>query len=209
MRSRQPVATFAIAGITAVVSTLISLAGAVERAAMLVGFVPARVIGQLHVSPAVPVLLTPLTTTLVHGGSVHLVFNLLVLLFCGVQVERVLGAGPTVLLYVVGAYVSAASQFLATTDPYVPMIGASGAISALVGAYALIFGQIRRVVSSPGLNRAIHVAWLAVAWAAIQWMTGYVAGEEGVQLAVAAHVGGFLVGLALERPLLLWRYRRA
>jgi membrane associated rhomboid family serine protease len=209
VRARQPAAIFVIAGITVLVSLLILLTGNLDRAAMLAGFVPERLAGLPPVGPAVPVVLTPLTATLVHGGMLHLIFNLVVLAFCGMQVERVLGSGALILLYLVGAYASAGAQYLAPGDPSVPMIGASGAISAVVGAYALIFGQGRRFVASSRLNRVLNVLWLAAAWTAIQWMTGYVAGEQGVQLAIAAHVGGFFAGLALERPLLLWRYRRA
>lgn len=210
MSTTRPIVTLAIAAITAAVSLFLILAGSVENAAVVAGFLPARFDGSLpFLGTAVPAWLTPLSATLVHGGLVHLMFNLVVLVFCGVQVERVVGHGGAILLYVVGAYVSAAAQYVATNDPMVPMIGASGALSAFVGAYALVFGQTRQFVASRGLNRAINVVWLAVAWAAIQWMTGFVAGEQGVQLAVAAHIGGFLAGLALERPLLLWRYRGA
>ena len=58
--------------------------------------------------PAVPAFLTPLTATLVHSGLVHLGFNLLILVWCGTQVERVLGATGLIVLYLVGAYAAAA-----------------------------------------------------------------------------------------------------
>ena len=64
-----------------------------------------------------------------------------------------------------------------------PMIGASGAISALVGAYALSFGQPKRIVSSLRLNRWLNVAWLLAAWVVLQWMIGYLMGQQGVLLA--------------------------
>ena len=51
--------------------------------------------------------------------------------------------------------------------------------------------------------------WLLVAWVVLQLLTGYAAGMQGVLLATPAHVGGFLAGLLLQRPLLLWRYRKA
>jgi membrane associated rhomboid family serine protease len=202
-------ATVVIAIVTALVSLVILFAGGLEAAAMTMGFVPARLDGLLALSPAVPALLTPLSATLVHGGIVHLLFNLVALLFCGLEVERVLGAAAVAILYLVGAFAAAAAHYLAGGDPFMPMVGASGAISALVGAYALMFGQVRRLSGSRGLNRALHVIWLAVTWVAIQWMTGFVAHQQGVQLAVAAHIGGFLAGILLQRPLLLWRYRRA
>ena len=69
-------------------------AGSVENAAVVAGFLPARFDGSLpFLGTAVPAWLTPLSATLVHGGLVHLMFNLVVLVFCGVQVERVVGHG--------------------------------------------------------------------------------------------------------------------
>jgi len=91
----------------------------------------------------------------------------------------------------------------------VPMVGASGAISAVIGAFALSFGRAKRVTSSPALNRWINALWLMVAWVVLQLMMGWLAGGQGYLLATPAHVGGFAAGLLLQRPLLLWRYRKA
>ena len=89
------------------------------------------------------------------------------------------------------------------------MIGASGAISAVIGAFALSFGQQKRIVSSPSLNRTLNALWLLAAWIVLQMMTGLLAGAQGFLLATPAHIGGFVAGLLLQRPLLLWRYRKA
>ena len=202
-------ATGVIAAATVIVSLLIFLLGATGHAAVLMGFVPARFVGTLAVSPAVPALLTPLSATLVHGSFLHLAGNLLILMWCGLAVERVLGAGPTVLLYAVGAYVAAAAQFLVAPHSVDPMIGASGAISALIGAYALSYGQHKQIVKGRALNRWLNVAWLLVAWVMIQVGFGYVMGQQGMLLATPAHIGGFIAGVAMQRPLLLWRYRKA
>ena len=106
-------------------------------------------------------LLTPLTATLVHSGFVHLLFNLLILLFCGRSVERVLGGSGIVILYLVGAYAAAAAQYPLDPDATVPMVGASGAISAVLGAYAMLFGRNKVKVANPGLA----VAQRACGWA--------------------------------------------
>ncbi|HEU4704572.1 MAG TPA: rhomboid family intramembrane serine protease, partial [Sphingomicrobium sp.] len=113
------------------------------------------------------------------------------------------------LLYIVGAYGAAAAQWLADPASVVPVIGASGAISAVVGAFALSFGETRRISRSPRLNRLLNAAWLLAAWIVMQMMIGWLAGGRGLLLATPAHVGGFLAGLLLQRPLLLWRYRSA
>ncbi|MEO5971918.1 MAG: rhomboid family intramembrane serine protease, partial [Sphingomicrobium sp.] len=65
------------------------------------------------------------------------------------------------------------------------------------------------IVRSPALNRLLNALWLLAAWIVLQLMTGWLAGGQGLLLATPAHIGGFLAGLALQRPLLLWRYRSA
>jgi len=121
----------------------------------------------------------------------------------------VLGAAGLVVLYLVGAYAAAAAQYVASPDAIVPVIGASGAISAVIGAFALSFGRAKAFTSNLRLNRWINVAWLMVAWVVLQVMMGWLAGGEGFLLATPAHVGGFAAGLLLQRPLLLWHYRKA
>ena len=183
--------------------------GATDNAAVVMGFIPARFSGDIDLSPAVPALLTPLSATLVHGGLLHILFNMIFLLWCGSAVERVLGRNALLLLYFVGAYVSAIAQWAVDTQSIAPMIGASGAISAVIGAFALSFGQPKRIVRSEGLNRLLNALWLLAAWVVLQVLIGWVAGMQGFLLATPAHVGGFVVGLVLQRPLLLWRYRDA
>jgi membrane associated rhomboid family serine protease len=202
-------ATVAIAALTAFAWLLTAAMGATNAAATTMGFIPARLSGLVDLSPAVPALLTPLSSTLVHGGLLHLAFNLLMLVWCGTAVERVLGRGALLLLYGVGAYAAAAAQWLVDPASMIPVIGASGAISAVIGAFALSFGETRRITRSPQLNRLINAAWLLAAWVVMQIMIGLLAGGQGVMLATPAHVGGFLAGLLLQRPLLLWRYRAA
>lgn len=202
-------ATVAITIVTSVVWLLTVLIGAQDRAAIIMGVIPARLSGLIDIQPAVPAWLTPLSSTLAHGGPIHLAFNMLILVWCGTKVERVLGMGSLVALYVIGAYAAAVAQWLVFPVSPTPMVGASGAVSAVIGAFALTFGQQKRIVQSPGLNRAINVLWLLAAWVVLQLMNEFLAGTKGIMLATPAHIGGFLAGLLLERPLLLWRYRKA
>ena len=207
MKLRQH-ATLALMAVTGLVSIGIWVTGNLQNAATAMGFIAAR-IGGLEISPAVPALLTPLSATLVHDGFLHLAMNFLLFAYCGRQVESVLGPAPLVLLYVIGAYAAVAGQYALDPDSMVPMIGASGAISALVGAYAVSFGQPKKLVTSFRLNRWLNIAWLLAAWIVLQWMVGYLGGQQGVMIAIGAHVGGFIAGVLLQRPLLLWRYRGA
>jgi membrane associated rhomboid family serine protease len=202
-------ATAAIVGVTVAIWLLTVLLGADQRAAMTMGVIPARLSGLVDISPAVPIWLTPLSATLVHGGFLHLAMNMLLLWWCGTLVERVLGGAALLFLYGVGAYVAAIAQWLVDPHSGTPMIGASGAISAVVGAFALSFGRQKAIVRSPGLNRAINALWLLAAWIVLQLMTGFLAGTQGFLLATPAHIGGFVAGLLMQRPLLLWAYRNA
>lgn len=201
--------TFWIAVVTALVSIFTGLGTLGVHAPLTLGFVPARVGGLDFPFGAVPVVLTPLSATLVHGGTLHLGFNLLMLVWCGLAVERILGKGAVLTIYGVSAYVAMAAQFAADPSGIGPVIGASGAISGLIGAYALSFGRPRLVTRNMKLNRWIHIAWLAAAWSVLQVIVGWSAGQQGMLLATPAHIGGFIAGLLLQRPLLLWRYRKA
>lgn len=157
-----------------------------------------------------PFVLTPLTATLLHDGLLHLIFNLLMLLICGRAVEGALGPVNLIILYLAGAYAAAAGQFALDPDSIVPMIGASGAISAVIGAYAMLFGRNRVPVSDPRLALWLNVLWLLAAWVVLQLAMGVVfSAGGGIMLAVGAHIGGFVAGVILARPLLLWRYRKA
>jgi membrane associated rhomboid family serine protease len=200
-------ATYIISAITALAWVIATFA-AFDAEAFL-GFIPARWSGLVTVPGAVPTFLTPLTATLVHGGAFHLFFNLLVFVWCGREVERVLGTTGLIALYLVGAYASALLQWAVDPAANVPMVGASGAISAVIGAYALSFGRPRRVTKSAVANRWINALWLMAAWIVLQWMMAWLAQGQGFLLATPAHVGGFAAGLLLQRPLLLWRYRNA
>lgn len=179
------------------------------EASMRAGFIPARLSGIGTDFAAVPVWFTPLSCALIHAGVLHLGMNMVMLGFTGQHVERALGPKGIAILYVVGAYAAAIAQWLPDPDSIVPMVGASGAASAVVGAYSLLFGRSRAKALGPIPAQAIHVLWLAAAWTAINLAIGYAFLATGVAVAAAAHVGGFIAGLLLARPLLLWRWRRA
>jgi len=202
-RLRSP--AVAIAALTSLISLIITVGGLEGLAAAEMGFIPARLSADW--SPAT--LLTIFSCTLVHGGLLHLFLNMVMLLLTGVAVERVIGPGGVIVIYLVSAVTSALAQWSVDPASTVPVIGASGAISGVIGAYALSFGRVKRISASPRLNRLVHILWLAAAWTVLQIAVGLTAGQSGMMLATPAHVGGFLTGLLMQRPLLLWRYRRA
>ena len=201
--------TVAITALTVLAWILTVAAGQSDNATLAMGFIPARFSGLPVPWAALPAFLTPLSATLVHSGFIHLGFNMLIFVWCGTNVERVLGWFGVLALYLVGAFAAAFAQWGVDPCSTVPMIGASGAISAVIGAFALSFGRPRRFTSSVTANRWINALWLMVAWVVLQLMMGWLAGGQGYLLATPAHVGGFAAGLLLQRPLLLWRYRKA
>jgi membrane associated rhomboid family serine protease len=197
---------------TLVASGLILLTGTLPYWAVNAGFIPLRLDGDLGSSAhafIVPLWATPLTATLVHGGLAHVALNVVMLVFCGQAVERALGSAGVVVLYAVGAYAAALGHWAFGPESAAPMIGASGAISAIVGAYSLLYGERQAKAIGPVPAGVVHVAWLAVAWIGIQLLTGVAGFGGGAPIAIGAHIGGFVAGLALARPLLLWRYRAA
>ena len=176
-------------------------------AALWGGFIPARI----EASPPgfAPIWLTPLTATLVHANLVHLAFNLIIFAFCGRPTENVLGPVALAILYVVGAYAAAAAHYVLAPHDITPMIGASGAVAAVIGAYSMLFGRNKVKVSNPRLALLLNALWLMAAWVILQLIVGLTFASAGIQVAIAAHVGGFLVGVALAYPLLLLKYRKA
>ncbi len=210
MTWRAVPATAGITALTLLVSAMLLLTGSLDTAAFQAGFIPLRWSATVSADHAflVPAWLTPLSSTLVHGGWAHVAFNLIMLVYCGREAERALGSGAILLLYGLGAYAAAAGQWALAPTSVMPMIGASGPISAVVAAYALLYGQRRAQAVGPFPASLVHVVWLAVAWIGIQALIG-LAGLGSAPIAVGAHVGGFLLGLLLARPLLLWRYRSA
>lgn len=201
--------TYIIAALTVVAYVVARMIWPTDVISEQAGFIPLRFSAEAT-GFVVPAILTPLSATLAHGDLIHLGFNMLMLVYCGRSVETVLGPWQLAVLYVVGAYIAAAAQYIVGPMSPNPMIGASGAISAVLAVYALLFGRNEVKRWGPVPAHWVRAIWLAIAWTAIQWMIGLVSARGGdYQIATAAHVGGFLGGLALARPLLAWRYRNA
>lgn len=204
-------ATNALAAVTVLVSLAITLAGLEDPAAFGIGFVPARVGGAPLPEHffALPVWLTPLSATLIHIGPLHLLSNFVMLVYAGRQVEQVIGGRSTLLVYAVGAYAAAFAQWIPDPQSIVPMAGASGAASALLGAYAIYYGKSRARAIGPIPADFVHIVWLIAAWTILNYLIALLAETAGFGIAWAAHVGGFVAGIALARPLLRWRWRKA
>lgn len=196
--------TVRIVAVTAILWALVSLLGAQNWAFGFGGFIPARFEPDVVLPGALPAIATPLSATLLHADILHLAFNMFMLAVCGLAVERVLGTAGLAAIYVVGAYAAALGHYLFHVGSAGPMIGASGAVSAVLGAYAILYSKRRE-----GHGGMRHVLQLAGAWIALQLLIGLTTLGSPAPIAIAAHIAGFIVGLVIARPLLLWRYRDA
>jgi len=145
-----------------------------------------------------------------HGGWLHLAGNMLFLWVFGDNVEDALGHVLYLLFYLLSAAGAAAVEVAFDTDSIVPVVGASGAIAGVLGGYLVLYPRARVGVVVPLLFflGAIPVPafLLILAWFALQLVTGVMTiGDTSVSsgIAVWAHVGGFVTGLAimlLARP---------
>ncbi len=179
------------------------LSGRLQWAAFVAGFIPARLSGA-ELAGALPVWLTPLSSAFLHGGLLHLGINMLMMVFLGRQLEPAFGKRGLALLLVAGAFAGALLHWAVDPASTIPVVGASGAISALVAAFAFIFNRdnVRSIGPFPPV--VVRAAWLAAAWIGVQLATGVAFGGG---IAIFSHIGGFLAGLVLTRPLLRWRFR--
>lgn len=196
--------TARIITVTGICWGLVAVLGLQRWAYSFGGFIPLRFDDGFTIPGAVPAILTPLSATLLHADAMHLIFNMLLMFVCGKGVETALGGRGLIVLYIVGAYTAALGHYLFNAESAGPMIGASGAVSAIIGGYALLYSKPRN-----GVGGWRHVAALAGAWIAIQLLIGLTTYGSASPVAIMAHIFGFAAGLILARPLLLWRYRDA
>ena len=206
--ARTPVIT-GYAAACAVIFVLLSITGFEQSVFVGAGFIPGRFGAELIAPPGtmLPFILTPLSAAFLHAGVLHLVFNMVVLLFVGRQLEAPLGVKAVAVLLVAGAYAGAAAQWAAEPNSTAVMVGASGAISALIAVFALIFSRSQTAAIGPIPGHWVRALWLAAAWISLQLLIGFAGGGGFGAIAIWAHVGGFLAGLLLARPLLRWRFK--
>lgn len=162
-----------------------------------------------------PPYVTVLTAMFVHGGWAHLLGNLLYLLVFGNNVEDRLGRLRFLAFYLVGGFVAAYGFALADASSTTALVGASGAIAAVLGAYIVMFPRARVWSLVPFLFfiPLPIPAWLVLgSWFLIQYFFANGAGLAGGQVAYLAHVIGFLFGVGvaltgLGRPRRGWEPR--
>lgn len=211
---RTPVVTIAIIAVCVLVSlTQLTLSERGEEVLVLgFGMIPSVLFGSQSLADEIPTIdpwLTIMTSMFLHGGLLHLAGNMIYLWVFGNNIEDAMGHVRFILFYVICGAAAAMAQAFIEPDSSLPMVGASGAISGVLGAYLVLHLHARVLVLFVyGLVTTVTLPAMAVLgwWIVVQLVNVMLAepGQGGV--AWYAHIGGFVAGLALVH---LFRDRQA
>ena len=212
---RMPVVTAAIivACVVAYAYQVVKLLGVGPSITASCGFVPYEFLTGIDLRPmscVSPVQLTIFTSMFLHGGFLHLGGNMLYLWIFGNNVEDILGSMRFAGFYLACGVLAAVGQAFVTLviwpeDIGIPMIGASGAVAGVLGAYLLRFpgARVRTLVTLGFFWSTVRLpAWFVLgAWFVLQFAQGVLgfASDEAGGVATWAHVVGFVAGLILVR----------
>jgi rhomboid family protein len=221
--ARWPMMTYLLLAVTWGVWLLIQQAGlnpqALAATVCNLGMVPGELTHRVPIGYAVPIgpgmacvidnyainRLTPLLSIFLHGGWGHIIGNSIYLLVFGKGVESRLGAMRFLVFYLVCGLVAAATHIAINPTSAIPTVGASGAISGILGGYLLLFPRARiRMYFPPIFLFWIPAVLVLLFWFGEQLLAGLpqlsqMNSEVTGGVAVWAHVGGFLAGVILVR----------
>lgn len=211
-RRIAPIVNYALILINVLVFIFLQGAGSNEQFTYAFSTVPAEITeghdiaaGVLEPTP-IPVYGTLITSMFMHGGWAHLLGNMLYLWIFGDNIENRLGHARYLIFYLVTGILASLSHVFATAyfspeHMLVPSLGASGAISGVLGGYLLLFPKQRvRVIMGRGVTEVPAFLALGI-WIVFQIISGMgmLGGQEqgGGGVAYAAHIGGFFAGMLL------------
>lgn len=174
-----------------------------QRGIYGLGMIPAVLIGDARLDPElvlVPPYLTLLTSLFLHGGFMHLIGNLLFLWVFGDNVEDAMGHRRFLAFFVVCGVIAGIAHALSDPSSQVPTIGASGAISGVLGAYLVLHPRVKIWVLAFVWLPLKLPAWVVLGlWALLQLANTFLAGAEATGVAWWAHIAGFAAGAGLIR----------
>jgi len=166
------------------------------------GLVPCRLTGACRVGPELPLpVVTIFTSMFMHGGLFHIGGNMLYLWIFGNNVEDTLGHTRYLVFYLLSGIAAALAQTVVGPSSVVPMVGASGAISGVLGAYLVLFpgAHVTTLIILGFFFRLVQIPAMVVLgfWIVLQVLNGL--GSFGASGGVAffAHIGGFVAGMGL------------
>lgn len=208
MKPFKPPVPFATNGLIAfcvAVQAVIVVSGPVfgRQLEFHLGLVPARISAAFAGTGSLLPLETLVSYIFLHSGWLHLALNMLFLVWVGRYVEWVVGRWAMLSLFLAGGIVGGGLQVAVTPQSMVAVVGASGAIAAVFGAYAILFARSQvepRIILRMRLSgETLTALWLAAAWIGLQLLTALVFNSGGGGFAIWTHIGGFLVGLIAAR----------
>jgi membrane associated rhomboid family serine protease len=225
-----PITTLLLIGVNIVVWVVIQGMGAepnLSRSVCELGLIPGEYLGRLPEGISIPMSrttacvitgerswFTPLTSMFLHGGWFHLIGNMWFLGVFGNNVEDSMGRLRYLAFYLLCGLAAAAAQTFVNPASAIPMVGASGAISGIMGAYVVLYPRVRvhvLVILVIFITRIVVPAYLMLGyWFLLQLVGGGLASGEG-GVAFWAHAGGFIAGAVLitifRDPELVARHR--
>ena len=168
------------------------------------GVIPATLLGHETLPPEffrIPPTLTVFSSMFLHGGWMHLIGNMLYLWIFGNNVEDSMGHVRFVIFYLACGVAAALAQALPNPDSVIPMIGASGAISGVLGAYLLLHPRAHVLVLVPlgFFTQLVRMPAMIVLglWFVLQLVSQALADPQAGGVAFGAHIGGFVAGMVL------------
>ncbi len=201
--SIRPFITYSVLGACAV-AFLWQLSIGGEAAIYSFGVIPASLLGDAQLPPRlalIPAELTVITSMFLHGGWAHLLGNLLYLWVFGDNVEDSMGHTRFVIFYLLCGTAAALAQAVPDPGSTIPMIGASGAISGVLGAYLLLYPHARILVALPlgfyVTTFRLRAGWVLGIWFGLQLLSELATEPGQAGVAFRAHIGGFVAGLVL------------
>jgi len=212
-----PVVTYLLIGLNVAAWVVIQGMGTEPRLSASVcelGLIPGAVAGRIPPGSTVPIgpgvscqigsdaWLTPITSMFLHGGWLHLLANMWFLWVFGNNVEDSMGRARFLVFYLVCGVLAAAGQAFVNLQSAVPMVGASGAISGVMGAYIVLYPRVRvhmLVFLGIFITRiTVPAVFMLGYWFLLQLIGGIPAlASEGGGVAFWAHAGGFIAGMVL------------
>jgi membrane associated rhomboid family serine protease len=226
-----PIVTLFLIGANVVFWVVVQGMGAepnLSRSVCELGLIPGEFLGRLPEGFTLPLSrsmacviggerswYTPLTSMFLHGGWFHLIGNMWFLWVFGNNVEDSMGRSRYLPFYLLCGLAAAAAQTLVNPSSPIPMVGASGAISGVMGAYVVLYPRVRvhmLVVLFIFITRIVVPAYLMLGyWFLLQLVGGGLASGESGGVAFWAHAGGFVAGAVLitlfRDPVLVAKHR--
>jgi membrane associated rhomboid family serine protease len=217
---RTPYATYALIGLNLGTWLIVQGAGAalpLARSVCELGLIPGELTGSVPPGTRFPmgeglVCVTDpgrqtahvFTSMFLHGSWMHVLGNMWFLWIFGNNVEDAMGRFRFLVFYLLTGVAAVMAQVILTPASAVPMVGASGAISGVMGAYVVLYPHVRVFVLVPlgfFLTSMAWPAWMMLGyWLLLQFVSGLtVLGREGGGVAFWAHFGGFVAGVVLVK----------